>query len=71
MQFLITMQATINPPVRMSIAGLPPFVEEATFTFIINAKDFESAFDLSGDLADLCPYTTTVEIKKIGGAPDL
>lgn len=68
MQFLVTMQATINPPARMHIDGLPPFVDAATFTFIINASDFESAFDLAGVLTEMCPYTTTVEIKKIGSA---
>jgi hypothetical protein len=66
MHFLVTMQASINPPGRMSIDGLPPFVDVATFTFVINAKDFESAFELAGDLAELCPYTTTVEIKQAG-----
>jgi hypothetical protein len=65
MQFVVTMEATINPPARMSIAGLPPFVDAATFTFLVNADDFESAFEISADLAELCPYTTTVEIKRV------
>lgn len=65
MQFLLTLQAQINPPARLTIDGLPPFVDAATFTFVINANSFEEAFELSADLAELCPYSTTVELKKI------
>lgn len=65
MHFMVTMQASINPHQGTSINGLPAFVQAASFTFVIEAKDFESAFELSGDLAELCPYATTVEVKKL------
>lgn len=69
MHFMVTMQASINPHKGTSINGMPAFVQAASFTFVIDAKDFESAFELSADLAELCPYATTIEIKALD--PDL
>lgn len=65
MHFMVTMQASVNPHVGISINGLPSFVEAASFTFVIEAGDFESAFELTGDLAQLFPYAMTVEVKKM------
>lgn len=65
MHFMVTMQASMNLPVHTSINGLPSFVQAASFTFVIDAKDFESAFELTGDLAQLFPYAMTVEVKKM------
>lgn len=70
MQFAVTLRATINPHQQTSLNGLPSFVNEATFAFAITARDFEAAFELTGELAELCPYATTVEVKQISTFDD-
>lgn len=70
MHFMVTMQTSINPYAGTAINGLPAFVQAASFTFVIEAPDFESAFELSADLAELCPYATTVEVKQLDTSPE-